>query len=646
LGAGNPPTVPQLNVVGFSTAVEAIKENDPIFNFPGVYGLTFVVPPTLGSGSFPISISINNVSSTTRFLPVQSTGLNLSQTGVTFRAVAGSPNALQRTITVSSTSQIINWTATTATISGGTWLQVSPAAGSSDPSKPAPTIQITASAAQLQAGNVYGTVTIRSNLAQQVITVVLSVLPPTQSPGAVVEPTGIVFIGAPGAAPPAAKTTQISNPTTAALTFTTKSAFSTAASWFTFQPAIGSVAPGTPVTITVQPVTGLAAGTYSGSITFTFSDATQRVVNLLLVLSAGASGGSSASLGIAAATCAPSKLLPVFTLLGLNFTSPVAWPTNIDAFVVDDCGTAVTTGAVSASFSNGDSPLGLVSLQNGHFAATWTPRNPVNANLVVTVKASVFSPNLSGTASLSGSAPANPNIPIVFSGGVVGTASYVASPAPGTLISLFGAELADNLLSATQLPLPNQLLTTQVVLGGVNLPLVFVSAGQINALVPYGLKPKTSYQVIVQRGTVISTPETVAVLDSQPAVFTTDQSGKGQGHIYHITADGLQILAGVGQAVTAGDVLTVYCSGLGEVTPPTVAGSPAPLDTLENTTNPVTATIGGVSAKMLFAGLTPGFTGLYQVNLIVPGGVAAGDSVPVVLSSAGQVSQPVTIAVR
>jgi uncharacterized protein (TIGR03437 family) len=67
---------------------------------------------------------------------------------------------------------------------------------------------------------------------------------------------------------------------------------------------------------------------------------------------------------------------------------------------------------------------------------------------------------------------------------------------------------------------------------------------------------------------------------------------------------------------------------------------------LENTANPVTATIGGVSASVQFAGLTPGFTGLYQVNLTIPGGVTPGDATALVLTVGGQVSQPVTLAVK
>ena len=194
--------------------------------------------------------------------------------------------------------------------------------------------------------------------------------------------------------------------------------------------------------------------------------------------------------------------------------------------------------------------------------------------------------------------------------------------------------------------MPTQLGVTSVLFGGVEIPVLSVSALQINALVPYQLKTHATYQVIVQRGTAISAPESVTALDSQPAVFTVDQSGKGQGHIYRISADGGQILASPSAPVRAGDVLTIYCAGLGDVQPALDAGSAAPLTVLEYAANAVAATIGGVSADVLFAGLTPGFVGLYQVNIVVPAGVTPGDKVPVVLSTAGQTSVPVSIAMQ
>jgi uncharacterized protein (TIGR03437 family) len=573
--------------------------------------------------------------------------LALSQTGVTFRAVTGSTN-LQRSVSVFAVTKAVSWTAVSSTISGGNWLQVTPATGTSDPSQPPPTIQIAASAASLQPGDYYGLVTIKpTNIeSSQIVSVVLSVLPAAQSPGAIVEPTGFLFVAAPGGAVPAAQNGLISNPSTAILPFNTASTFSSPTTWFKYGPTGGNVIPGQPLSFSVQPIENLPAGIYSGSVSFVFLDGNTRVVNLLLVVAAGAipSGVAQAALQ-APPVCKPAKLLPVFTLLGVNFTSPAAWPAAIEVSITDDCGSPMSSGAVAASFSNGDPPLALSSFQSGRWSATWTPQHPFSS-LTVKLNAESFTPALTGSAQISGSAPANPQVPIIGVGGVVGAASYASSPAPGTLIALFGTALADRLAGANGLPLPYQLATTSVILKGALVPLVYVNENQINALVPYQLPTKAKYQIIVQRGLTLSSPETIAIFDSQPAVFTTDQSGKGQGHIYIVGSDSSQALAAPESPATAGDVLTVYCAGLGEVQPALVAGLPAPFGQLENTVNLVTATIGGVAADVLFAGLTPGFTGLYQVNMTVPAGVKPGVAVPLVLAAAGITSQPVSMAIR
>ena len=131
-----------------------------------------------------------------------------------------------------------------------------------------------------------------------------------------------------------------------------------------------------------------------------------------------------------------------------------------------------------------------------------------------------------------------------------------------------------------------------------------------------------------------------------PAIFTTDGSGKGQGHIYAFPRPGLQVLVDASSPAKAGDALVIYCTGLGSVSPDAVAGSAVPSDALRQTVNPVTLTIGGVNAPVAFAGLTPGLTGLYQVNATVPAGVPVGGQVPVVLNIAGTASPTVTMAVK
>jgi len=94
---------------------------------------------------------------------------------------------------------------------------------------------------------------------------------------------------------------------------------------------------------------------------------------------------------------------------------------------------------------------------------------------------------------------------------------------------------------------------------------------------------------------------------------------------------------------SANEVLVIFCAGLGEVNPPVVAGAAA---VLSMTVNPVTVTMGSQPASVDFAGLAPGFAGLYQVNARVPGGLTPANDVPLQVSVAGQQSTPVTIAVR
>ena len=103
-------------------------------------------------------------------------------------------------------------------------------------------------------------------------------------------------------------------------------------------------------------------------------------------------------------------------------------------------------------------------------------------------------------------------------------------------------------------------------------------------------------------------------------------------------------------AVKAGSAVTIFCTGLGEVTPAVQAGNNGPpLPGGAATVTPVTVTIGSVNAPVQFAGLAPGMVGLYQVQATVPSGVAAGNAVPVTLTvqtTPAQTSPAVTIAVQ
>jgi uncharacterized protein (TIGR03437 family) len=152
--------------------------------------------------------------------------------------------------------------------------------------------------------------------------------------------------------------------------------------------------------------------------------------------------------------------------------------------------------------------------------------------------------------------------------------------------------------------------------------------------------------LIVQRGNSLTVPSPVSVAPVQPAIFTNDNSGTGQGNIYRVAADGSSALAAPGAPAKAGDTVTIQATGLGAVNMDVIAGSAAPSAPPASTVNPVTVSIGGVETPAVFAGLLPGAAGLYQVQVTVPGGVPAGDAVPVVLLVAGQTSPAVTMAIQ
>ena len=193
---------------------------------------------------------------------------------------------------------------------------------------------------------------------------------------------------------------------------------------------------------------------------------------------------------------------------------------------------------------------------------------------------------------------------------------------------------------------PTSLGNVQASLGGEALPLFFTAAGQIDAIVPFDLAINGTQQVIVQNGNALSQPEPVTVAAVAPAVFTQNQSGRGPGAIQGLKPGGNPVLNTPSDPSSAGDALIIYCTGLGTVHPSVTTGTPASTTTLSYTDNTITVTIGGQNATVLFAGLAPGYVGLYQVNAIVPSGIPASDTVPVVLTGGGLSSAPVTVSIH
>ncbi len=608
---------------------------------PGTYTGAAVV--SLGGG--------NNVT-----IPVTATvtagrqSILISQTGLTFTAVAGGGVVPGQTFGVLNLGQgQMSWTARATTISGGaSWLQITPGSGSTDAaSLSVPLVEVDVNQAGLAPGNYYGQVQISAGAADntpQVVTVALNVLPPGSDPGPLIRPTGLIFTTAAGVNP-GSQNVLVSNLSAGASSFISGRLSDPPGSLFQHQPTQASVAPNAPVTITVQPtLSGADPQVYRGTLTLQFSSGLAQTVSLLFVVAGGGAGPSSRSARVAG--CLPSRLVPLFTSLSYGFSAPAAWPTPVELRVVDDCGAPVVDGVVVATFSTGDPSLSLTSLKDGRWTGTWLPISQSQPQVIVTAQASIPGSGLRGTAQVTGGLGAGANPPVIPSGGVVNAASLApqAPLAPGTLITVLGSSLADT-QNASEYPLPTQLGGASALMAGRALPLLNAAPGSVTAQIPYDLPVNTRYQLVLQHGAAIAaSPQEITIAAAQPAIFTSDQSGAGQGLIYKIVAGSDPALADSSNLLQPGDHILIRCTGLGAVTPSLAEGVAAP-NSPPATVNPVTLTIGGVNAPVDFAGLITGLAGVYQVQATIPDGVPSGP-VPFILTAAGQNSNPVSAFIQ
>ncbi len=620
---------------------------DPTGLMPGTYTGYVTISVSQGATQFNVPVLLT-VTGATQVI-------SLSQTGLSFQAVAGAATPPPQSFDVLNAGVgSLSWTAAASTLSGGSWLTETPAAGASGSGAP-PVVQAHVNPTGLAAGNYYGQVQISAagvDNSPQAVSVVLTVLAATANPAPLVSPSGLIFVGAAGGANPAAQTVQVSNLSSKALPYTSFISYTQGTNWLT-SPATGTVPAAQPLNISVQPkMTGLAAGAYSADLAlyFTEPDTTTTIshVAILLVVKAGAGVSPKLDRPRQASACAPTKLFPVFTQLGQSFTATAAWPTSLEVTVVDDCGAPMSSGSVVAAFSDGDPALPLTSLQNGRWTGTWQPRATPTAPVTITAQAQEVKPAIAGKVSIGGNLLPNTATPNVSDGGVVSAASLAPQTpaAPGSNIAILGTNLGPAYTPAGVLPLPTMLANTQVSLAGELLPLQFTETGEISAIVPYDIPINTTHQMIVQVGNAYSVPVPVTVGAVQPAVYTQDSSGTGAAVVFDTMADGTPFEVNAANPATAGDMIVINCSGLGAVTPPVVAGAPGPESPLAAVVGTVTVTIAGMDAPVASAVLAPDVAGIYQVSAMVPSGYTAGPSLPLVVTVNGTDSPAVTIALQ
>jgi uncharacterized protein (TIGR03437 family) len=248
--------------------------------------------------------------------------------------------------------------------------------------------------------------------------------------------------------------------------------------------------------------------------------------------------------------------------------------------------------------------------------------------------------------------------PPVWLGAVLNSASYFASEiAPGELVTLFGTGIGPATPVAAQIvngKLPAELGGVKVLVNGVAAPLLYVSSGQINAIVPFGVPLIAEFVVAAPGGesNAVSIATTPSNLFGYPVadvgVFTRDASGQGQAAA--LNQDGT--LNSPSNPAPRGSIVTVWVTGAGPTDPPERDGEITAVDSRASSVMPIVAVIGAAmveQADVLYAGAAPGLVaGVDQVNVRIPADAPTGPAVPLTIRAQRSLLpvHTVTIAVQ
>jgi uncharacterized protein (TIGR03437 family) len=209
---------------------------------------------------------------------------------------------------------------------------------------------------------------------------------------------------------------------------------------------------------------------------------------------------------------------------------------------------------------------------------------------------------------------------------VLNGASFGTHLSPGTLASLFGSDLATSTVSAKSMPIETELAGTKVLVqdpsmpGPISAPLYFVSPGQINFQIPFEVvRSIITITISTSQGT--SAPYTINLEPIAPGIFSQTANGTGDALVFD---SNFKLLT---RTPDPGTTIIFYANGLGSTLPAAKSGSGGSSTVPFNVVaSPFEVYIGGTKATVAWAGLAPGFAGVYQLN-VVPLGAAIGDIV-------------------
>jgi uncharacterized protein (TIGR03437 family) len=580
--------------------------------------------------------------------------LGLNVTGLRFQARPGggySKTQAVQILNIGDPGLTVNWSATF--VSGANLFSLGASSGTATSSNPATlTITPTAAALQLSPGGYDALIRIsdpQSLNSPQYVSAVLdlqsSASPALPDPS----PAGLFFRVTAGGAQSSSQIVTVNTSTATPAAFQVAPTTSDGSNWLIVNPLSGNStgqSAGT-LNVSVNP-SALAAGIYTGAISVSMSGALRTVNVTAIVLPPGSTAAQQTgkfAAPLQSAACSPTKLALVETALANNFATPAKWPATLIVQLYDDCANAILGGAVVASFSNGDASLSLLGDgQNGTYSATWQP-GAVTDQMVVTFTATAGTLQ-PATAQLIGGVGANPTpVPSLALNGTLNNLNPVVGDplAPGTIAQVYGSGLAATSGSPNVLPLPKLFNGTFAVVGPYQVPLYFLSDGQLNIQIPTELAGTQQYPIVVSVNNSLSVPNTISTVAAAPGVLSyldgaapTVQDG---AHALAQHSTDFSLVNSTNPA-KPGEFITIYLVGMGTTNPSVSSGAPAPSsEPLARVVLQPTVTVDGHVVDTNYAGLTPGFAGLYQITFQMPSSLSS-NQVDLLVTQKGRSANP------
>jgi uncharacterized protein (TIGR03437 family) len=454
-----------------------------------------------------------------------------------------------------------------------------------------------------------------TTIAGQTFTVTQAAASMTVSPGSL---SFSAWVGT--ASVPTQSITVSSSPP--ALAWTAQVSTASGGRWLSVLPAAGTT-PGA-IVVAVNPA-GMAVGSYQGTITVQAN----TTVAVSVTLNVYPTPDFSLSISPASQAVAPGGL----ALYTITITASAGFPGTVSL----SC--SGLPDGVFCDFSPNPAPPGTAKLG----VATSASMHDRNIHFTVNGTSGALSRTAQATLTVG-------NPPAIPSGSVTNGASFTAGASPGSIITIFGSHLtnlsAGVVVSADKVPLPTVLGGVSVTVNGVPAPLFAISNNgqyeQINLQIPYEVTGQANLTIVVTNNGAVSDPVTLPLQREQPGIFVADWNTSA-GAVLH---GGDYSLVSAGAPAARGEVVLIYCTGLGPVSPAPPTGQPAPASPLSATTIPPVVSFGGVPAgEVFFSGLAPGYVGLYQVNVRIPANAPTG-AIDVVIQTEAQASKPVKLTVQ